>query len=167
MKKSKFNFTFFTLTILLGFIIGCEQQATRVNVEADITKIKDGLKQYADAVNSGDFEIWISLWDNDGVQMPPNAPPIEGKEKIMEGNKSDFEKMNLEINHINIEEIQTSGELGFSRCSYTLAVSPKTGGEKIIVEPDGKDLAVWKRQSDGSWKILYDCFNSNVPPKQE
>lgn len=85
----------------------------------------------------------------------------------MEGNKSDFEKMNLEITITNIEEIQTSGDYGFSRCSYTLAVSPKTGGEKIIVEPAGKDLAVWKRQSDDSWKILCDCFNSNVPPKQE
>lgn len=80
MKKSKFNFTLFTLTILLGFIMSCEQRATKVNVEADITKIKEGLKQYAEAVNSGDFESWISLWDNDGVQMPPNAPPIEGKE---------------------------------------------------------------------------------------
>jgi ketosteroid isomerase-like protein len=99
--------------------------------------------------------------------MPPNAPPIEGKEKIMEENKSGFEQMNLEIIITNIEEIQTSGDFGFSRCSYTLSVSPKTGGEKIIVEPDGKDLAVYKRQSDGSWKILYDCFNSNVPVKPE
>jgi ketosteroid isomerase-like protein len=165
MKKSKFNFTLFTFTVLLGFIIGCEQRATRVNVEADIFKIKEGLKQYVETVNSGDFEGWISLWDNDGVQMPPNAPPIEGKEKIMEENKSGFEQMNMELTHMNVEEIQTSGDFGFSRCSYTLAVSPKTGGEKIMVEPDGKDLAVWKRQSDGSWKILYDCFNSNVPVK--
>ena len=167
MKKSKFHFMLFTLIILLGFIISCEQRAQKENAEADITKIKEALNQYAVACNSGNFDSWISLWDNDAVQMPPNAPPIEGKEKIMEENKSGFEQMNLEITITNIEEIQTSGDFGFSRCSYTLAVSPKTGGEKIIAEPDGKDLAVYKRQSDGSWKILYDCFNSNVPPKAE
>ena len=167
MKKSKLNFTFFASIALLCIIFNCEQRAQKENAEADITKIKEALNQYAVACNSGNFDSWISLWDNDAVQMPPNAPSIKGKEKIMEENKSGFEQMNLEITITNIEEIQTSGDFGISRCSYTLAVSPKTGGEKIIVEPDGKDLAVWKRQSDGSWKILYDCFNSNVPPKQE
>jgi hypothetical protein len=43
MKKSKFHFMLFTLIILLGFIIGCEQRAPKVNVEADITKIKEVL----------------------------------------------------------------------------------------------------------------------------
>ena len=105
MKKSKFHFMLFTLIILLGFIISCEQRAQKENAEADITKIKEALNQYAVACNSGDFESWISLWDNDAVQMPPNAPSIKGKEKIMEENKSGFEQMNLEITITNIEEI--------------------------------------------------------------
>ena len=38
--------------------------------EKEITKIKKVLKQYAAGVNSGDFTQWISLWADDGVQMP-------------------------------------------------------------------------------------------------
>ena len=167
MKKSKFNFTFFASIALLCMIFSCEQRAQKENVEADITKIKEVLNQYAVACNSGNFDSWISLWDNDAVQMPPDTPPVKGKEKIIEDSKSVFDQMILEVTIKSIDEVKVSGDLGITRCTYTTAVSPKTGGEKIIVEPDGKDLAVWKRQSDGSWKILYDCFNSNVPPKQE
>jgi ketosteroid isomerase-like protein len=27
----------------------------------------------------------------------------------------------------------------------------------------GKYLTVWKKQADGSWKVLYDMFNSDLP----
>jgi len=27
----------------------------------------------------------------------------------------------------------------------------------------GKALTLYQRQSDGSWKIIYDCYNSSVP----
>jgi len=57
--------------------------------------------------------------------------------------------------------------LGLTRCTYTLTMTPKAGGETINAMPDGKALTLLERQSDGSWKIVYDCFNSNVPPKQE
>jgi hypothetical protein len=46
-------------------------------------------------------------------------------------------------------------------------MTPKAGGETINAVPDAKDLCLYERQSDGSWKIIYDCNNSNVPPKQE
>ena len=29
---------------------------------------------------------------------------------------------------------------------------------------DGKYIEIWKRQADGSWKIAYDIFNSDLPP---
>jgi ketosteroid isomerase-like protein len=28
----------------------------------------------------------------------------------------------------------------------------------------GKDMAVWKKESDGKWKIVADTFNSDLPP---
>jgi ketosteroid isomerase-like protein len=37
----------------------------------------------------------------------------------------------------------------------------KDGGEPIPY--DGKFLTIFKRQSDGSWKIHRDIYNSNVP----
>ena len=58
-------------------------------------------------------------------------------------------------------------EYSYTRCSYTLAVTPLNSDEKIVVVPNGKALTLYQRQSDNSWKIIYDCVNSNVPPSHE
>lgn len=132
--------------------------------ESDVAAIKETLNQYAVGVNSGDFDHWISLWADDGVQMPPDAPSRVGKEQIREGMKPAFDQMDLDITIHSIEEANVYGDLGLTRCTYTLKMTPKAGGKTINAMPDGKALTLVKRQPDGSWKIAYDSFNSNVPP---
>ena len=131
---------------------------------SDITAIKETLSQYAVGFNTGDFDLWISLWSDDGVQMPPDTPVRIGKEQIREGMKPAFDKMNLEIAITSIDEAKVYGGLGLTRCTYTLKRTPKEGGETIDAMPDGKALTLYERQPDGSWRVVYDCFNSNVPP---
>jgi ketosteroid isomerase-like protein len=31
------------------------------------------------------------------------------------------------------------------------------------IQDTGKDMAVWKKQSDGTWKMVADTFNSDNP----
>jgi len=160
------------LVVLLCFTLNCQQlidEATEkaepaVDIEADITAIKEVLNQYAIAGNTGDFNLFISLWADDGVQMPPDAPTVIGKERIREAMKPVFDQMTLEIAITNIEDAKVYGDLGLTRCNYTLDMTPKAGGETIHAMRDGKALTLYERQPDGSWKIVYDCFNSNVPP---
>jgi uncharacterized protein (TIGR02246 family) len=132
--------------------------------ESDIAAIKETLNQYAVGVNTGDLDRWISLWADDGVQMPPDTPSRVGKEQIREGMKPAFDQMDLDITIHSIEEAKVYGDLGLTRCSYTLKMTPKAGGETITAMPNGKALTLVRRQPDGSWKIAYDSFNSNVPP---
>jgi uncharacterized protein (TIGR02246 family) len=162
------------LVILICFTFSCQQgeevaEKARpvVDIEADITAIKEMLNQYAVAVNTGDFDLWISLWADDGVQMPPDTPVRIGKEQIREAMKPAFDQMTLDIAITSIEDAKVYGDLGLTRCNYTLDMTPKAGGETIHAMRDGKALTLYDRQSDGSWKIVYDCFNSNVPPTSE
>ncbi len=164
MKKSKSSFSLFTLTILLCFILSCQQQGKDVDVEADIAAINEIWNQYSLAINSADFDLWISLWEDDGVQMPPDAPAVFGKEQIRVVNESKFEPFNVNM-AIKNDEVLIDGGLAFSRGIYTAALTPKAGGETINLI--GKYLTILKKQTDGSWKIYRDCFNSDVPPKQE
>ena len=159
-----FRFSIFPLILLLCLIFSCEKQGEKVDVEADIAAIKEIINQYEVALNTGDFDLWISVWADDGIQMPPDTPAIIGKEQIREGNKPAFDQMNLDI-AITIKDVKVYGDLGLTRCTYTLTMTPKAGGDTINAVPDGKALTLYERQSDGSWKIVYDCFNSNVPPK--
>ena len=74
-----------------------------------------------------------------------------------------FDQMNLNMTIHTIDETNVSGDLGLTRCTYTLELIPKAGGETVDAMPDGKALTLYERQTDGTWKIKYDCFNSNIP----
>ena len=160
------------LVFLLCFTFGCQQaeeaaEEPAVNVEADKEAVREVLNQYEVAVNTGDFDLWISLWADDGVQMPFDTPARIGLDQIREAMKPEFDQMTPDINITSIEDTKVYGDLGLTRCNYTLDMTPKAGGETIHAMRDGKALTLYERQSDGSWKIVYDCFNSNVPPTSE
>ena len=160
MRKSNWLLSTIILVITLAmlcFTLSCQKQDT----EADITAIKDMLSQYEVAINNGDFDSWITLWADDGVRMPPDAPARIGKAQIIEEMKPAFEQIIFELTIPSIEDAKVYGDLGLTHCNYTLSVTPKAGGETIVM-PEGKALTLYERQPDGSWKIVYDCFNSNA-----
>jgi len=136
------------------------------SVEADIAAIEEVLNQYAVAVNTGDFELWLSIHAEDVVKMGPGEPAIFGREALRAAKQSAWDNFTLEMD-LYPEEAQVDGDMGFARGTYTLSITPKAGGETIDVMTDGKYLTICKRQPDGSWKISHDCYNSNVPPAQQ
>ena len=139
------------------------QQGVSVDVEADIAAIEDLVNEYGATVNAGDLDLWISLWADDGIQMPPNAPAVIGKEQIRANNESMFAEFVLEMVVTN-KEVRVAGDLAFARGTYTLSLTPKAGGETTTI--DGKYLSIVERQTDGSWKFARDCFNDNAPPEE-
>ncbi len=166
MKRLQISFTIIILFALFCFITSCKQQTQNVDVEEDIAALKEVLKKYAVAANAGDFDSWISLWADDGVRMPANAPSRSGIAQITEEMKPAFEQFTIDLKITSFEETKVFGDIGLTRCSYYFALTPNAGGDKIIAEPDGKALTIYQKQLDGNWKIIYDCMNSNIPLRQ-
>ena len=94
--------------------------------------------------------------------MPPGGPVCVGKELIRRAVEPDFDALSMQMDILGIEDARVYGDLGLTRCKYTLQVTPKSGGETVSAMPVGKALTLYERQSDGSWKIIYDCYNSSV-----
>jgi uncharacterized protein (TIGR02246 family) len=128
--------------------------------EADIAAINDIWPQYCASLIDGDMDRWISLWTDNGIQMPPDTPAIKGKEKIREANQPSLDLYHWDIS-INVEETHVAGDWAFSRGNGSRALTPKDGSEKMA--GTGKFLTIFQRQDDGSWKIACDCFNGNGP----
>ena len=129
--------------------------------KADIAAMKEKLNKYAFMCHAGDLEGWLSLWTDDGIQMYPGAPSRVGKEQIRAGMKPAFDQLIMKIVIMPQIEARVSGNWGFLRGTYTLSMTPKRGGETS--EFDGKYLTILRKQTDSSWKIFRDCFNSNKP----
>jgi uncharacterized protein (TIGR02246 family) len=126
---------------------------------ADIARIDELWRAYAAAVNDGDLENWISLWIDEGIQMPPAAPRRIGKEQIRAEMQTLFDRFDKQMT-LHLEEIQVEGDQAYSHGTFDIVMTPKGDGNTI--QGSGKFLTILQRQIDGSWKIAVDCFNYDV-----
>src|SRR5689334_10262728 len=117
--------------------------------------------KYAASLAAGDADGWATLWTEDGVQMPPAAPPVVGKSQIREKLRSLLAQFRFDM-RIHIDEVRSAGDWAFARGMYDATLTPKAGGQRIPI--DGKFMTILARQPDGSWRIHRDIFNSNLPP---
>ena len=116
---------------------------------------------YAAACNTGDLDRWLSLWIDDGIQMPPGAPRRVGKAEIRREMQPLFDLFDTSKLIIHTEEVRILGDRAYSHGTYTFEMTPKEGGETKSYS--GKFLDILEKQVDGSWKIAIDCHNYNGP----
>ena len=59
-------------------------------------------------------------------------------------------------------DMAASGDLGYTYGTYILKHKDKAG--KLVTDY-GKYTSIWKKQKDGSWKVVVDMGNSSPAPK--
>jgi ketosteroid isomerase-like protein len=152
------------VTVLVGlvlvaalFLVGCATMA-KGSTEADVEAIREIWKTYSSARVNADAKLWLSLWDEEGIQMPPDIP-ARGKAVLDEVVPKGFVPGSVSSMNVYPEEITVAGDWAYSRGTYDS--ERVVEGKEVRIE--GKFLTIFKKQSDGSWKIYRDCFNSNTP----
>jgi ketosteroid isomerase-like protein len=90
--------------------------------------------------------------------LPPNGPPVVGKDAIREV-LSVFISPDFQVRH-DMDEVVVSlgGDLSYVSYSYELTF---TGPEGTPVTEAGKDISIYKKDADGSWKLAIDMWSSN------
>ena len=116
---------------------------------------------YTLAVETGDVDLYVANYTDDGVQMPPDAPARIGSEQIRAAIEPALTQFNV-VCPIYPQEAKVIGNWAFGTCDWSLSLTPKEGGPTTTF--DGKSLDVLKRQADGSWKFYISCWNYNGPP---
>lgn len=131
------------------------------DIEAVTAAVNQVWDQYISSLNAGDIDRYMALWADDGIQLPPDAPPVTSMETLRAGLQRKMDRVTFDFD-INNEEVNVSDDMAVARGTYGATVTPKDGSEPITI--DGKYMTLLKRQPDGTWKIYRDIFNSNVPP---
>lgn len=147
-----------TLLALLAVSAGATLAQTKGEAEKGIRAADTAwLRAYAEK----DIEKATAALDEQGSMLPPNAPIAAGKEAARKIIASAFAipGYNL-VWHIDKIGVASSGDLGYTSGPYEFSWNDASG--KTIFDK-GKSLTIWKKQSDGSWKVLYDMFNSDLP----
>jgi uncharacterized protein (TIGR02246 family) len=114
------------------------------------------------ALNTNDADAWVACFAPDAVQMPPNDPPNIGTDDIRAWSSGMLAGFRAEFS-LDIDEVELAGDdWAFERGAYTIALTPKAGGTPI--RDTGKCLTIYRRQTDHSWLMARDIWNSNNPP---
>lgn len=156
------------LVILLCFPFGCEKEdddvaeEPEVNVEADVEAIRAVLANNASVIAAEDLDGWLAQFTDDAVFMNPNAETLLGVEASKQYAFPVFEQFDHEIS-ITVDEVEVCGDWAFARWSFVWDFTPKVGGETI--QEKGKELWIFKRQADGTWKCSHIIWNTDNPPK--
>jgi len=155
------------LVFLLCLAFGCQQQGEEagekpaVNVAADIEAIKAILKNNASGISAEDLDGWLALFTDDAIFMNPNAEILKGVEASRVYATPVFEQFDHEI-EITIDEVKVSSDWGVARWSFIWEFTPKAGGD--TTQEKGKELWIFKRQAEGSWKCSHIIWNKDTPP---
>ena len=125
----------------------------------DVTAIRSIISKFDEDMLAGNSAAVADVYTDDAVLFPPNSPMVRGRADIRQF-FDEFPKV-TEFRQHPIE-IVGEGELAFPWGTYELVVLPP--GATRPVRDEGKVLAVWRKQPDGSWRIHRACWNSDSMP---
>lgn len=114
------------------------------------------------AIVARDAERTASFYALDAVLMPVAEPIVEGRAAILAEWRHVFGIPGF-ANRARLlaAEPSTAGDLGYTRGTYESAMRGPDGQPMLEL---GKWVSVWKRGTDGQWRIIVDIFNSDTPP---
>jgi ketosteroid isomerase-like protein len=104
---------------------------------------------------------YMSYYADDAVELPDGADAIQGKVDIAKTMGFLDNKDNQLTWTPMYADISTSGDLGYTYGTFEFRSKDKDGKPTV---GHGKYTSIWKKQKDGSWKVVLDMGNDSPEP---
>jgi len=145
------------LIVNLSTAIGQQTSDARAKAEAAIRAADAaGLK----ATQAKDVAGATANYADDASWLPPHAPMVQGKEAIRSAWTQFLAMPGFKIEwQITKIDVSRAGDMAYALYKYEMTMGAPTGSP---IHDEGKDMAVWVKQSDGTWKMVADTFNSDM-----
>lgn len=163
----KIQFLSIALALSIFSIISCNKKAEETSAATTATPaafdpvaakatVESAYREFEKAFNGKDSVALANCYATDAKFMGPNEKSIEGRPALQKAFGMWF-KGDVPQIKLTCVEVWGSNDNIISENSWTM-----TGKDGKVVD-QGKSLEVYK-QEDGKWKLLRDCFNSDMPP---
>lgn len=117
-------------------------------------------KAWVDAYNRGDIPGVAAMYAEDAMAFPPESEIVKGRPAI-EALWKGVRDTGVQSIDLTVLDVQTSGILLVETGKANLHVAGAGSPQATVTV---KYVVVWKKQKDGSWKILRDIWNSLPAP---
>jgi ketosteroid isomerase-like protein len=103
-------------------------------------------------------EGYMSYYADDAVEVPNGTDAIHGKANIAK-TMGFLNDKNNQLMWTPVDAgISMSGDLGYTSGTYEFRSKDKDGKPTVSY---GKYTSIWKKQPDGSWKVVLDMGNTS------
>lgn len=115
--------------------------------------IDKGNGQWIDAWDKADASLIAGLFAADGVLLGRNGKSFKGPNQILERMKTVMNAAGKGVKAtVTTVDLWLDGEIAYETGKYGYTSQEK--GQPVTDE--GRYVTIWRRQSDGSWKIVAD-----------
>lgn len=153
MQRSSSSGPLLATTLLLA---GCQFAPAHVDTTAEAQRLLQADRDFAALVDRvGDAEAFYQYLAEDATQIPADAAPRHGRKEISDSLRS-LPPMRLQWTPQEAS-VSDDGSMGWTWGEWTIVGTGKASGATYA---GGRYLDVWKRQADGSWKVVADIGNA-------
>jgi len=148
----KFSCCLFVLFVLCGVAIAQKnlkkEEAQLFQTEIDFAKLSE---------TKGAAAAFAAYFAEDSVLLPHNGNPVMGRDAIVKYLGEGYTLLWKPLR----AEVSKSGDMGYTYGTAETRWTDKDGKPQIRY---GKYMTVWKKQRDGSWKVILDMGNNSPAP---
>jgi len=141
--------------------------------QVDMAALRKTVDAFNDASResmlTGDAAKCNSYYEADALEMAPNMPVVKGKDAIL-AFQNGMTKSGMKFDAVSFKtlDLQADGKVAFEIGSYDMTITMPPMGQ---MKDTGKYIALWRQQSDGTWKVHAETWNTDTPappmPKEE
>jgi uncharacterized protein (TIGR02246 family) len=170
--KASFTLVILSMAFFLASCKGSQEQTERVEEEEpvpvmDVYMVREAIEavnaRFMEAVRLGDTAAIAELYTEDARLLPPESEMIQGREGI-EAYWSGGIQMGLKDVVLTSLDVFEMGRMACEIGKYGLTIQPE--GQEAV-EDSGKYVVIWKQESDGTWKLYVDIWNTNMPASNQ
>jgi len=132
-----------------------------VDVAAVKLAIEAANKKFVAAMMAGDTVGAAANYAEDAIAMQPNAPAWKGRAGIAHGLAGFMTMGKVTQFDGATDDVMVAGDMAVETGHGEMTLTPTKGKP---MHDKLKYVTVWHKQTDGSWKIVRDINNSDLPP---
>jgi uncharacterized protein (TIGR02246 family) len=140
---------FIVLTTMV-FVAPANSQSVRETIEAALVK-------FSESFNAKDAAAVAAHYAEDAAVFPPDSARIDGRTNIQNFWKGAIEAGLSDLS-LKAIEVEDQGDWAYEVGELTYS-APGTSGARSTAS--GKYIVVWKKDTDGTWRIYRDIWNSS------
>lgn len=122
-------------------------------MDADARAIRAAHAAWIAAVNGGELARLLASMTDDAVFLNPGRPPV-GRDDFHVGFTAAHAAFRIRCTS-DIDELTVVGDLAYTRCRDSLALTPRDGGAEIALA--GHRLTIYRKRNDGRWLLARDA----------